>query len=124
VAGNDRRQGQPRRYDGDQLSTDQISWAVRKRQRVTAHLPGQTVEGYIFGADRFHWSLVTADVEVYLIPKQTPLRLVEEDALRSEPRAADLAPFTDPYRRRVLADRFKIVEPPAEGTEGEDPLIH
>jgi len=62
------------------------------------------------GMDRYHWSLVTGDAVVYLIPKQTPLRLGEVNALASEPRVEELSRFVEPFRAHLLATHFSMEE--------------
>lgn len=97
-----------RRYDRDQLTADQIAWVVRKRQRITAFLPGRTVSGYIFGQDRYHWAMITPDLETLIIPKVTPLLLEEEAAMSREPNAEALQARTAQFRAFVLATHFHM----------------
>lgn len=90
------------RYTGAELSDKQVDWSVYHGQLVTAYLAGgHSVTGYVYGADRYHWSLVSGDLDTYLVPRSSALAFGPAGSYAAEPRRADLDKLVAPYRRHL-----------------------
>lgn len=92
---------------GASLSDKQVAYSVRDGQQVTAYLDGhEPVTGYVYGADDYHWALVTPDLGRYLIHKSTHLMFGREDTYATEPNHDGLEQLVGPFRAWVLAAHF------------------
>jgi hypothetical protein len=96
---------------GSSLSDRQVAHAVKDGKAVTATLAtGDKVEGWIFGSDDFHWSIVTREHDVYLVHKSSPALLIHRD---SSIETADKAvqAMVSTYRDSVLRTHFNHTSP-------------
>lgn len=92
---------------GASLSDKQVAYSVRDGQQVTAYLAGhEPVTGYVYGADDYHWALVTAELDRYLIHKSTHLMFGREDTYAAERHHDELEKLVGPFRAWVLTSHF------------------
>ncbi len=100
---------------GASLSDKQVAYSVRDGCPVTAYLDGHgPVTGYIYGADDYHWVLVTSDLDRFLIHKSTHLMFGREDTYAGERRHDELEQLVGPYRAWVLTAHFGRQPAPPE----------
>lgn len=97
---------------GASLSDKQVAQSVLDGKRVEATLPnGQSISGYVFGRDDYHWAIATPDGETVLVHKSIPaLRVAANAGLHMEPRRDDLEQMISPFRQHLLNQRHSHPE--------------
>lgn len=89
--------------------------AVRHGRLITAHLPsGDQVEGYLSGADDYHWVLFTRDNHTVLIHKSNPAVMISNVRTyhsEDEDLARMIEEATSAYRAFLLSERTSDSKP-------------
>lgn len=110
----------PRSFSGSEMTDKQVAQAVLHGRMVTAVLrSGQRVSGYLCGADRDRWAVVTPGAEHLLIHKHSTevLEVAREGTYDDEPRREELDALVAPYRRFLIA----ITRGTADSTQAAPP---
>lgn len=91
---------------GSMASTKAIRQAVKDGRLVTAMMPwGESISGYVCGADDFHWVLVLANGDTVLVHKSTPaVSISKTRTYQTEPEEARtmIEEATSSFRAFVL----------------------
>ena len=87
-------------------SDRQVAFAVRDGKAVTAIIAtGEQITGWVFGADDYHWSIVTADGGIVLVHKSSPaLKIHRTPSLSTAP--ASIQSLVSRFRDALLRDHF------------------
>lgn len=103
--------GKARARRGSAESDTQVAFAVRDGKAVTATLStGEKVNGYVFGSDDYHWSIVTPDGEIVLVHKASPaLQIHVEPTIKGA--STMVQALVSHYRNAVLRDVFNQTPP-------------
>lgn len=96
----------PRPRRGSSQSDRVVAYSVRDGKQVTASLAnGRDVTGFIFGADDFHWSIITEDGQTVLVHKSCPSLLVSQFAtIATAP--GSVQALVASFRAAVMRDHF------------------
>lgn len=110
------RSAAPSRRDqrrGSSVSDRQVAHAVKNGRKVTATLvTGDTVTGYVMGADDYHWAMTADDGRIVLVHKSSPsLHIHADSTLDTESEATQK--MVAPYRDLILREYFNQT-PPAD----------
>lgn len=99
--------------EGTSCTDRQIYWSVRHGRRCTfVVFDSDPITGYVAGADRYNYLVVSADEEGKirrcLVHKGSVsvIELHEESTLQQEPQRAELITAIAPYRNWVLRTYF------------------
>ncbi len=92
---------------GSSKSTKAMEQSVIHGQKVRLRELG--TEGYLYGADDFHWLLVNpTTLSTMLVHKsQAVVEILREDTYSSEPKRAEMEPLVAPYREHILQAQSK-----------------
>lgn len=104
--------GAPRR--GSSFSDKQIAHAVKDGRAVEVlFCDGSTAIGFVYGADDFHWGLVTLDGRRLLVHKSTPRLVFTEHLLEHQGGSVRerIEPLVSGFRDYVLREVFNQTEP-------------
>jgi hypothetical protein len=94
-----------RAKSGSSFSDKQIYRSVKDSRPVTVTLPdGDTLTGWICGADLYHWGVADAAGDVHLVHKSVPSVKVSSSDLTSIPELVEK--IVAPFRASVLRDHF------------------
>lgn len=105
-----------RSRSGSFFADKQIAYAVRDGVAVEVTLVGgQSVIGWVFGTDNYHWGLVSRMGEVSLIHKSAPCLKITEHKLSREPQDVQdvVNDLVGPFRDYVMREHFGKTAVPA-----------
>lgn len=98
---------------GSDTSDKQIYRAVKDGRLITFHVFADlTVRGYVYGMDDYHWAVVTADTQTWMVHKSAPaVQVSAASSLEEEPNREAIEAIVSPYRNRVLSEHFGRTQP-------------
>lgn len=98
---------------GSNFSDRQIAHAVKGRRAIRAALPSvsgwEHITGWVYGGDDYHWGIVTAQEELFLVHKTVPAIQILDlriDDLEDEGQQETVGSLVEPFRQRVMRDHF------------------
>jgi hypothetical protein len=105
---------------GSGVSTRQLAYTVRDGRKVTFHLEGQVLSGYLAGMDGYHWLVITPALEIHLLHKSCARvdlgKLDQEPSLPNEANKDGIERLVLPFRQWL---REKDIIPPGPRGKGD-----
>lgn len=105
-----------RTRSGSYFADKQIAHTVKDGKAIEVLLPdGNKVIGWVFGADNYHWGLVSLFGDVILVHKSAPMVTVTEHMLSKQDadHRRDIESLVAPFRDYVMREHFGQTAVPA-----------
>jgi hypothetical protein len=99
------RKGQRNGKSGSHFSDRQIAQAVKDGKPLRVAFPdGESIEGWVYGADDYHWGIVDAGGTTHLIHKSAPRVTVLDHYYSDLPEVVEK--IAGPFRDWVMREHF------------------